>query len=267
LTHLDLPEPVPADAGEPGEAVIGVRGLTVGFNGKAILEDLDLDVWRGEILGVVGASGTGKSVLLRAILGLLPRGKGTVEILGVDYAAASARSRAAVDRRLGVMFQHGALFSSLNVLQNIQVPMREHLRLSQKLMDELARLKLELVGLPPDAAGKYPSELSGGMIKRAALARALALEPDIVFLDEPTSGLDPIGAADFDTLIATLRDTLALSVFMVTHDLDSLHTVCDRIACLGEGRVLVEGPMEKMLTFQHPWVQSYFRGVRARHLL
>ena len=164
------------------------------------------------------------------------------------------------------MFQQGALFSSLNVLQNVQVPMREHLDLSQRLMDELARLKIELVGLPPDAADKFPSELSGGMTKRAGLARALALDPEIVFLDEPTSGLDPIGAAEFDELIGTLRDTLGLTVFMVTHDLDSLHTVCDRIAVLADKRVLVEGSLADMLVFDHPWVRSYFRGVRARGL-
>jgi phospholipid/cholesterol/gamma-HCH transport system ATP-binding protein len=164
------------------------------------------------------------------------------------------------------LFQHGALFSSLTVRQNIQVPMREYMDLSQALMDDLARLKLALVGLPPDAADKFPSELSGGMIKRASLARALALDPAIVFLDEPTSGLDPIGAGDFDDLIAKLRDTLGLTVFMVTHDLDSLATVCDRIAVLGNRRVLVDGTLETMLTFDHPWVKAYFRGTRARGL-
>ena len=248
------------------EVAIRVRGLTVGFGDRPVLENLDLDVYRGEILGVVGASGTGKSVLLRAILGLTPKWAGAVEILGVDYGTAGERERTAVDRRLGVMFQHGALFSSLTVLENIKVPMREHLRLSPRLMDELARLKIELVGLPPDAGEKYPSELSGGMIKRAGLARALALDPEIVFLDEPTSGLDPIGAADFDDLIATLRDTLDLSVFMVTHDLDSLHTVCDRIAVLGDRKILVEGPMGAMMAHDHPWVRSYFRGARARQV-
>lgn len=263
-----MSEPFSSDVHDPAgrEVVLRVRGLTVGFGGATILEDLDLDTYRGEILGVVGASGTGKSVLLRSILGLVPRRAGTVEILGIDYGAANQRTRSAVDRRLGVMFQQGALFSSLTVMENVQVPMREHLRLPQRLMDELARLKLELVGLPASAAEKYPSELSGGMTKRAGLARALALEPEILFLDEPTSGLDPIGAAEFDTLIGTLRDTLALSVFMVTHDLDSLHTVCDRIAVLGDKKVLVEGPMEAMLRNNHPWVRSYFHGARARQL-
>lgn len=246
------------------ESVIRVRGLTCGFGATNVLENLDIDAFRGEILGVVGASGTGKTVLLRTILGLVPKRAGSIEILGVDLGLASLSERQAVERRQGVMFQMGALFSSLNVLQNIQVPMREHLDLSPRLMDELARLKIDLVGLPPDAAMKFPAELSGGMTKRAGLARALALDPEIVFLDEPTSGLDPIGAADFDDLIGTLRDTLGLTVFMVTHDLDSLHTACDRIAVLADRRVLVEGPMSDMLTFDHPWVQSYFCGARAR---
>jgi phospholipid/cholesterol/gamma-HCH transport system ATP-binding protein len=246
------------------EAVIRVRGLTSGFGEVNVLENLDIDAYRGEILGVVGASGTGKTVLLRTILGLVPKRAGSIEILGVDLGTANSGAREAIDRRVGVMFQMGALFSSLNVLQNVQVPMREHLSLSQRLMDELARLKVELVGLPADAASKFPAELSGGMTKRAGLARALALDPEILFLDEPTSGLDPIGAAEFDELIMTLRDTLGLTVFMVTHDLDSLHTACDRIAVLADRRVLVEGPMSVMLEFDHPWVRSYFRGARAR---
>ncbi|HMN86928.1 MAG TPA: ABC transporter ATP-binding protein [Bauldia sp.] len=247
-----------------GEEVIRVRGLAAGFGEANVIDGLDLDVYRGEILGVVGASGTGKTVLLRTMLGLIAKRAGTIEIFGIDLEKASARQREAIDRRLGVLFQQGALFSSLTVLQNIQVPMREHLRLSPQLMDELARLKIELVGLPPDAAGKYPAELSGGMTKRAGLARALALDPEILFLDEPTSGLDPIGAAEFDELITTLRDTLGLTVFMVTHDLDSLHTVCDRIAVLADKRVLIEGSLADMLGFDHPWVRSYFHGVRAR---
>jgi phospholipid/cholesterol/gamma-HCH transport system ATP-binding protein len=251
-------------ASEAHEAVIRVRGLTAGFGKRNVFENLDLDVFRGEVLGVVGASGTGKTVLLRTILGLVPKRAGTIELFGQDVSTANADERDAIDRRLGVMFQMGALFSSLNVLQNVQVPMREHLDLSPRLMDELARLKIEMVGLPADAATKFPSELSGGMTKRAGLARALALDPDIVFLDEPTSGLDPIGAADFDDLIATLRDTLGLTVFMVTHDLDSLHKVCDRIAVLADRKVLIEGPMSTMLAFDHPWVRSYFRGPRAR---
>jgi phospholipid/cholesterol/gamma-HCH transport system ATP-binding protein len=254
----------PGNGGREREVVIRVRGLTAGFGETNVLDNLDIDAYRGEILGVVGASGTGKTVLLRTILGLLPKRAGSIEVLGVNFETAGASAREAVDRRLGVMFQMGALFSSLNVLQNVQVPMREHLKLSQQLMDELALLKIELVGLPADAATKFPSELSGGMTKRAGLARALSLDPEIVFLDEPTSGLDPIGAAEFDELIMTLRDTLGLTVFMVTHDLDSLHTACDRIAVLADRHVLVEGPMSVMLEFDHPWVRSYFRGTRAR---
>lgn len=247
--------------------IIRCRGITVGFGDKLILQNLDLDVARGEILGFVGGSGTGKSVLMRTILGLNQRRAGTIEVFGHDLDSVEPAIRVGIERSWGVLFQHGALFSSLTVMQNIQVPMREHMKLSQRLMDELARLKIAMVGLPQDAADKYPSELSGGMIKRASLARALALDPAIVFLDEPTSGLDPIGAGDFDDLIAKLRDTLGLTVFMVTHDLDSLHSVCDRIAVLGNRKVLVSGPMSTMLEFDHPWVKAYFRGARARGLL
>src|SRR5690606_23415233 len=203
-----------------------------------VLENLSLDVYRGEILGFVGASGSGKSVLLRTILGLVRKQAGTIRIFGRDLAELDDAERMMIDMRQGVLFQHGALFSALTVLENVQVPMREYIDLPKKLMDELALLKIELVGLPREAANKFPSELSGGMIKRAALARALALDPDIVFLDEPTSGLDPIGAAEFDELVAKMRDTMGLTVYMVTHDLDSLLTVCDRIAVLGKKRVL-----------------------------
>jgi phospholipid/cholesterol/gamma-HCH transport system ATP-binding protein len=251
-------------AGNGREVVLSVRDVTVAFGPKVVLEKLSLDVYRGEILGFVGGSGTGKSVLLRTVLGLTRKQSGTIRLFGVDLDTISEAARVELDMRVGVLFQHGALFSALTVLENIQVPMREYLDLPKKLMDELARLKIDLVGLPQDAAEKFPSELSGGMIKRAALARALALDPEIVFLDEPTSGLDPIGAADFDDLVAKLRDTMGLTVYMVTHDLDSLFSVCDRIAVLGEKRVMVEGPVEKMLTFDEPWVQSYFRGKRAR---
>jgi phospholipid/cholesterol/gamma-HCH transport system ATP-binding protein len=196
----------------------------------------------------------------------VPKRAGEIEVFGTRYDTASYEERVAIERRWGVLFQQGALFSSLTVLQNVQVPMREHLRLPPALLDEVAMVKILLAGLPPDAAGKFPSELSGGMVKRAALARALALDPDIVFLDEPTSGLDPIGAAEFDDLIAGLRDSLGLTVFMVTHDLDSLFSVCDRIAVLGDKRVLVEGPLDTVLAFDHPWVRSYFHGRRARRL-
>lgn len=248
------------------EPVLSVRGLTVGFEDKLVLDKLDLDVYRGEILGFIGPSGAGKSVLMRTVLRLLPRRSGAIHILGADYDAVSPAERAALDTRLGVLFQQGALFSALTVKENIQLPMREYLKLPQWLMDELAYLKIEMVGLKPDAADKYPSELSGGMIKRAALARALALDPDLVFLDEPTSGLDPIGAAEFDDLIVRLRDTLGLTVYMVTHDLDSLFSACDRIAVLGQKRVLVEGTLKDMLACEDDWVKSYFRGKRARSI-
>jgi len=246
------------------EVVLSVQGVTVSFGDKVVLDHLDLDVYRGEILGFIGPSGAGKSVLMRTVLRLLPRQGGTIKILGTDYDKASDEERMALDTRLGVLFQQGALFSGLTVKENIQLPMREYLDLPQKLMDELAALKIEMVGLKPDAGDKFPSELSGGMIKRAALARALALDPDLVFLDEPTSGLDPIGAAEFDMLIARLRDSMGLTVYMVTHDLDSLFSVCDRIAVLGNNKVAVEGTLEDMFNNDDPWVQSYFRGKRAR---
>ncbi|MCB1456543.1 MAG: ATP-binding cassette domain-containing protein [Nitratireductor sp.] len=248
------------------EAVLRVRAITVSFGGNAVLDNLDLDVWRGEILGFVGASGAGKSVLMRTILGLNRRQGGTIEMFGKDYDAVTREDRLAIDQRVGVLFQHGALFSALSVLENIQVPMREYLSLDPQLMEEAARLKIGLVGLPQDAAHKLPSQLSGGMIKRAALARALALDPELLFLDEPTSGLDPIGAAEFDELIVTLRDTLGLTVYMVTHDLDSLYSACDRIAVLGEKRVLIDGNIGAMLASDIEWVQSYFRGKRASRL-
>jgi len=255
------------DPAKQDDVVLSVKDLTVGFGSNVVLDRLNLDIYRGEILGFVGASGTGKSVLMRTVLRLLPRRSGNIGIFGTDFDKASEAQRLALDMKLGVLFQHGALFSALTVKENIQVPMREYLDLPQAMMDELARLKIELVGLAPEAADKFPSELSGGMIKRAALARALALDPALVFLDEPTSGLDPIGAAEFDELIAKLRDTLGLTVYMVTHDLDSLFSVCDRIAVLGQKKVLVEGTIEDMLAFDDPWVQSYFRGKRARSIV
>jgi phospholipid/cholesterol/gamma-HCH transport system ATP-binding protein len=248
------------------EIVLSAHDITVAFSGKVILDHLSLDIRRGEILGFVGASGAGKSVLLRTILNLNKKQSGTIRLFGVDVEEASDLDRLRIDMRLGVLFQHGALFSALTVLENVQVPMREYLDLPPRLMDELAMLKIELVGLPPDAARKFPSELSGGMIKRAALARALALDPDIVFLDEPTSGLDPISAAEFDELVVKLRDTMDLTVYMVTHDLDSLFTACDRVAVLGNKKILIEGTIEDMMKSEEPWVKSYFRGKRARQL-
>jgi len=250
----------------PDDVAISVRGLDLGFGSRLILRGLDLDVKRGEVLGFVGGSGTGKSVLMRAILGLANKSAGRIEVFGRDLDALPPRERQAVERRCGVLFQQGALFSGLTVLQNVQAPMREYLGLSQPLMNELARMKIAMVGLRPDAAEKFPSELSGGMIKRAALARALALDPDILFLDEPTSGLDPIGAAEFDELIATLQKTLGLTVFMVTHDLGSLYSICDRIAALADGKVIAVGTVAQMLASEHPWLRSYFHGKRASQL-
>jgi phospholipid/cholesterol/gamma-HCH transport system ATP-binding protein len=249
---------------ETREAVITVRGLRNQFGAQVIHDHLDLDVWRGEVLGIVGGSGTGKSVLMRTIVGLNRPRAGSINVLGVDVLHADEEIRHAVERRWGVLFQDGALFSSLTVAQNIEVPMKEHLDLPDKLRAEIARLKVKLVGLPPEAADKFPSELSGGMRKRAGLARALALDPEIVFLDEPTAGLDPVGATAYDNLIKDLQQALGLTVFMVTHDLDSLYAICDRIAVLAEKRVLVEGPIEVMLEQTHPWIREYFHGPRAR---
>jgi phospholipid/cholesterol/gamma-HCH transport system ATP-binding protein len=246
------------------EVVIRVRGVVAGFRNVTVLDHVDLDVYRGEILGFVGGSGAGKSVLMRTILGLVPRRAGTIEVFGTDMIDANEDQRRAIERRWGILFQQGALFSSLTVRENIQFPIREYLHLPDRLLDEIAVAKLEMVGLHADVRDKFPSELSGGMTKRVALARALALDPEIVFLDEPTSGLDPIGAGEFDALIATLQRTLGLTVFMVTHDLDSLHTVCDRIAVLADGKVIAAGTMDKMLASEHPWLKAYFRGKRSR---
>jgi phospholipid/cholesterol/gamma-HCH transport system ATP-binding protein len=246
------------------DVVIEVRDVVVGFGDHIVLDHVDLDVYRGEILGFVGGSGAGKSVLLRTIIGLMPKRAGKIAVLGTDMAAVTDAERRAIERRWGVLFQQGALFSSLTVKENLQFPVREYLDLSQKLLDEMAVAKLGMVGLEPSVCEKFPAELSGGMTKRVALARALALDPEIVFLDEPTSGLDPIGAGDFDTLIATLQRTLGLTVFMVTHDLDSLHTVCDRIAVLADGKVIAAGTMDTMLASEHPWLKAYFHGKRSR---
>jgi phospholipid/cholesterol/gamma-HCH transport system ATP-binding protein len=246
------------------DMVIRVRDVVVSLNERTILNGLNLDVRRGEVLGFVGGSGQGKTVLMRTIIGLLPKVSGKIEVFDIDLDAAGEEGRHRVERRWGVLFQQGALFSSLTCIQNVQFPMREYLHLSNRLMDEIAIAKLEMVGLKADVRDKYPAELSGGMIKRVALARALALDPEIVFLDEPTSGLDPIGAGDFDELIKTMQQTLGLTVYMVTHDLDSLHAICDRIAVLSDGKVIVEGSMDVMLACEHPWVREYFRGKRSR---
>jgi phospholipid/cholesterol/gamma-HCH transport system ATP-binding protein len=251
-------------APQVSEPIIRVRDVTVQFGTTRVLDGLDLDVRRGEILGFVGPSGAGKSVLTRTIIGLVPKLSGLIEVFGIDRDTANAKARRSIERRWGILFQQGALFSSLTVRQNIQFPVREYLNLSQRLMDEITVAKLGMVGLKPEVADKMPSELSGGMIKRVALARALALDPELVFLDEPTSGLDPIGAGDFDDLVRTLQRTLGLTVFMVTHDLDSLHTACDRIAVFGDGKIIAAGSMAEMKASQHPWLRSYFHGKRAR---
>jgi len=246
------------------EAVIKVRGLRNQFGPQIIHDNLNLDVYRGEVLGIVGGSGTGKSVLLRSIVGLQRPTAGTVTVLGQTILGMEEGERRLLEQKWGILFQDGALFSALTVAENIQVPYREHLQLSDRLMDELAALKITMVGLPLEAGTKYPSELSGGMRKRAGLARALALDPEILFLDEPTAGLDPIGAAAFDTLIRDLQRTLGLTVFLVTHDLDTLHATCDRIAVLADKRVTLAGTMSDMLKSEHPWIKEYFTGPRAR---
>ncbi|MEM7565833.1 MAG: ATP-binding cassette domain-containing protein [Pseudomonadota bacterium] len=243
---------------------MSVNDLTVVLGGRTILKDLELDVRSGEVLGIVGPSGCGKSVLLRTMIGLVPQEAGDVRILGANMRDAEDDELMRIGRQLGVLFQQGALFSSLTVRQNVEAPMREHLDIPKRLMDELADLKLALVGLPPEAGAKMPSELSGGMIKRAALARALALDPKVLFLDEPTAGLDPLSAARFDELIRSLQQTLGLTVFMVTHDVDSLYQICDRIAVLGEGRVLLAGTVDDMKASDHPWIHDYFHSARAQ---
>ena len=249
------------------DPIISVRGLVTRFGEHRVHDGLDLDVRKGEIIGIVGGSGAGKSVLLRAVVGLLKPTEGQITVFGEDVRETGADAYRRLRRRWGVMCQDGALFSSLNVQQNVEAPMREQLDLSAETRAALAAIKVRMVGLPDHALTKMPSELSGGMRKRAGFARAIALDPEIVFLDEPTAGLDPIGAAAFDTLIAQLRQALGLTVFLVTHDLDSLHAICDRIAVLAEGRVVATGTMAEMQQVDHPWVQAYFKGPRARAAL
>ncbi|MFW5926927.1 MAG: ABC transporter ATP-binding protein [Wenzhouxiangella sp.] len=246
------------------DVVIRVRDLHNRFGTHVVHEGLDLDVRRGEILGVVGGSGSGKSVLMRAILGLRPPQAGSIEVLGKSIGDDES-GRELLRRRTGVLFQDGALFSSLTVRENVEVPIRTHYRqLPDELVRDLARLRIRMVGLPVQAGGRLPAELSGGMRKRAGLARALAIDPELLFLDEPTAGLDPIGAAEFDELLVTLRRALGLTVFLITHDLDTLYTICDRVAVIGDRRILVAGTLDEVEVFDHPWVQDYFHGPRAR---
>lgn len=246
------------------QPIIRVRDCVVGFSDRIVLDHVSIDVNRGEILGLVGGSGSGKSVLMRTIIGLIPKRSGLIEVMGQNQDTLSDEDRSLLQRRFGVLFQHGALFSSLTVLQNVQFPMREFLHLPEDLLTEIAATKLSMVGLSRKEGSKFPSELSGGMTKRVALARALALDPELVFLDEPTSGLDPISAGEFDALIRTLQQTLGLTVFMVTHDLNTLHMVCDRIAVLAQGKIAADGPMSDMQMSEHPWVKAYFRGPRGQ---
>ena len=244
--------------------VVKVRGLANRFGEQVVHQDLDLDVRQGEIIGVVGGSGTGKSVLMRAILGLRRPQAGSIEVLGVDALSTNTSERLKIERNSGVLYQNGALFSSLTVAENVMVPLKEHHGLPPDLVHDLAILKIRLSGLPDNAADKFPSQLSGGMRKRAALARALALDPALLFLDEPTAGLDPVGAAAFDSLILGLQRALGLTVFLITHDLDTLYTICNRVAVLADGRVLVNAPLDEVERFDHPWVQEYFHGPRGR---
>jgi phospholipid/cholesterol/gamma-HCH transport system ATP-binding protein len=248
----------------PAEPVIRVRGLVNRFGGQTVHDGLDLDVRAGEILGVVGGSGAGKSVLMRSIIGLQSPTAGAIEVLGRDVVQTDAARDPALTRQWGVLFQGGALFSGMTVAENVQVPLREYFRLPPALMDEIAAFKIAMVGLSVDAAPKYPSELSGGMKKRAALARALALDPRLLFLDEPTAGLDPIAAAAFDDLIRVLARSMQLTVFLITHDLDTLHAICDRVAVIADQRIIATGPVVELVRLEHPWVQEYFAGPRGR---
>lgn len=248
-----------------GDFPIVVEGLTNAFGDHVIHEDLSLTVRRGEIIGVVGGSGTGKSVLMRSIIGLQAPSAGHIEVLGQTMQIGQYGGDVDIRSRWGVLFQGGALFSTLTVAENVEVPLREfYPEIGDELRHEIARYKVMLSGLPPEAAAKYPSELSGGMRKRAGLARALALDPELLFLDEPTAGLDPIGAAAFDHLTKELQSTLGLTVFLITHDLDTLHEICDRVAVIADKRVIAVGTIQELLALDHPWIQEYFNGPRGR---
>ena len=254
----------PQQSGED-EIVICVRGLTNRFGEQLVHDQLDLDVRHGEILGVVGGSGTGKSVLMRSIIGLQHPEAGQVKVFGEPMIGREDNEARDVRRRWGVLFQGGALFTTLTVAENVQVPIREYFpHIEQALLDEIAAYKVTMTGLAPEAGPKFPSELSGGMRKRAGLARSLALDPELLFLDEPTAGLDPIGAAAFDDLIKSLKETLGLTVFLITHDLDTLHAICDRVAVLADRKVVSVGTIPELLALDHPWIQEYFNGPRGR---
>jgi phospholipid/cholesterol/gamma-HCH transport system ATP-binding protein len=257
----DAPNPPANDA---PDTLIEVRGLLSQFGDRTIHEDLDLDLNRGEVLGVVGGSGTGKTVLLNTIIGLKEPEGGTIRLLGHDRADLTAEQAADIERRTGVLFQQGALFSSLSVLENVASPLVEHTKLPKETIYELAELKIAMVGLNPESHHLKPAELSGGMRKRVGLARALALDPELLFLDEPTAGLDPIGAAAFDELIRNLSDDLGLSVFMITHDLDSLYAICDKVAVLADKRVVEKATVQELERSDHPWIKEYFLGPRGR---
>ncbi|GAA4010025.1 ABC transporter ATP-binding protein [Sphingomonas swuensis] len=260
----DFPQssPILPDGETP---IIRVRGLENRFGDQFVHKDLDLDVRRGEIIGVVGGSGTGKSVLMRSIIGLQTPSAGEVEVLGENMVGRPEDEAKNIRRRWGILFQNGALFSTLTVAENVQVPIREYFPfIKEPLLGEIAGYKIAMSGLPDNAGAKFPSELSGGMRKRAGLARALALDPELLFLDEPTAGLDPIGAQAFDQLIRGLQNRLDLTVFLITHDLDSLYAICDRVAVLADGKVIAVDTIDRLLQLDHPWIQEYFNGPRGR---
>jgi phospholipid/cholesterol/gamma-HCH transport system ATP-binding protein len=264
LTLLDRARTPPPEPVADPETPILVRRLVSKFGDHLIHDGVDLTVRKGEVLGVVGGSGTGKTVLLNTVIGLRKPDGGEVRVFGLNPHTSSTREKLSIDRRWGVLFQQGALFSSLTVKENVAAPMHEHTGLSDSMIDELAELKIALAGLPSEAVSKHPAELSGGMRKRASLARALALDPELLFLDEPTAGLDPIGGQAFDELIRNLSDTLGLTVFMITHDLDSLYAICDRIAVLADRKVVAVGSTAELEKNDHPWIKEYFLGPRGR---
>jgi len=264
VSDAATPTSAPAPA-KDREVIIRVRGLKNSFGDQVVHEDLDLDVYRGEILGVVGGSGTGKSVLMRSIIGLQTPDAGEVTVFGEPTIGREETEAVNIRKRWGILFQGGALFSTLTVAENVEVPIKEfYPDIDAVLLDEIASYKVVMTGLPADAGPKYPAELSGGMKKRAGLARALALDPELLFLDEPTAGLDPIGAAAFDELTRSLQRTMGLTVFLITHDLDSLYAICDRVAVLADGKVIAVGTIDELIALDHPWIEEYFKGPRGR---